>query len=116
MRYLDQETSAEHLFTNYQRKVDSVPANSSTNIIVESAVIRADTAGKKSKQKKASNKKNKYASSAGFGGAATAPCPCGSGLGYMKCCGKLHKDATAFAVCWLTANLANRPAPNSQVA
>ena len=54
-------------------------------------------AKKSSKQKKSSSKKNKYASTSGFGGAATAPCPCGSGLGYVKCCGKLHKDAQAYA-------------------
>jgi len=45
----------------------------------------------------AKTKKNKYASTSGFGGAAIAPCPCGSGLGYSKCCGKLHKDRAAFA-------------------
>jgi hypothetical protein len=33
----------------------------------------------------------------GFGGAAVVPCPCGSGLGYMKCCGKIHKDPKAYA-------------------
>lgn len=57
-------------------------------------------AKKSSKQKKTGGSKkkaNKYASTSGFGGAATAPCPCGSGLGYVKCCGKLHKDASAFA-------------------
>lgn len=51
---------------------------------------------KKSKQKKQSNK-GATQSTSGFGGAATTPCPCGSGLGYMKCCGKLHKDAEAYA-------------------
>jgi len=25
------------------------------------------------------------------------PCPCGSGLGYMKCCGRLHNDPAVFA-------------------
>lgn len=35
--------------------------------------------------------------SSGFGGAAIEPCPCGSGNGYMKCCGKLHTDETAYA-------------------
>eukprot|EP00585_Thalassiosira_rotula_P005725 CAMPEP_0196154574 /NCGR_PEP_ID=MMETSP0910-20130528/39140_1 /TAXON_ID=49265 /ORGANISM="Thalassiosira rotula, Strain GSO102" /LENGTH=253 /DNA_ID=CAMNT_0041418621 /DNA_START=83 /DNA_END=841 /DNA_ORIENTATION=- len=56
-------------------------------------------AKKSSKQKKpgTSKKKNQYASTSGFGGAATAPCPCGSNLGYVKCCGKLHKDANAYA-------------------
>lgn len=39
----------------------------------------------------------KEAKTFGFGGKATEPCPCGSGLGYMKCCGKLHKDAQAYA-------------------
>lgn len=51
---------------------------------------------KKSKQKKQVNKGTNQSTS-GFGGAATTPCPCGSGLGYMKCCGKLHKDADAYA-------------------
>jgi SEC-C motif-containing protein len=36
-------------------------------------------------------------STAGFGGAATEPCACGSGLGYKKCCGELHQDADAYA-------------------
>lgn len=40
---------------------------------------------------------NKEAKTSGFGGKATEPCPCGSGLGYMKCCGLLHKDPKAFA-------------------
>lgn len=31
-------------------------------------------------------------STAGFGGAAVEPCPCGSTLPYNKCCGRLHKD------------------------
>jgi hypothetical protein len=35
--------------------------------------------------------------SSGFGGSAIEPCPCGSGNGYMKCCGKLHTDETAYA-------------------
>ena len=33
----------------------------------------------------------------GFGGAAVEACPCGSGMGYMKCCGKIHKDPKAYA-------------------
>mmetsp|Transcript_14636 Transcript_14636/g.31828 ORF Transcript_14636/g.31828 Transcript_14636/m.31828 type:complete len:231 (+) Transcript_14636:54-746(+) len=57
-------------------------------------------AKKTSKQKKSGSsnkKKKKNASTSGFGGGATAQCPCGSSLGYVKCCGKLHKDANAFA-------------------
>lgn len=42
-------------------------------------------------------KSSKQAKTSGFGGKAIEPCPCGSGLGYMKCCGKLHTDSTAFA-------------------
>ena len=49
------------------------------------------TAAKKKK------KKGKNSSTSGFGGAAAEDCPCGSGLGYMKCCGKLHKDSKAYA-------------------
>lgn len=61
--------------------------------------LYAKKSGKKQKKSGGSNKKNKNASTAGFGGAATAECPCGSGErgGYMNCCGKLHKDAQAFA-------------------
>lgn len=51
----------------------------------------------KQKKKSSSNKKKKQSSTSGFGGAAAAQCPCGSGLGYMKCCGRLHADAGAYA-------------------
>ena len=56
-------------------------------------------AKKTSKQKNNSATKSKWKSSStsGFGGAATEDCPCGSGFGYMKCCGKLHKDPSAYA-------------------
>lgn len=35
--------------------------------------------------------------SSGFGGAAVKFCPCGSGISYMKCCGKLHSDENVYA-------------------
>jgi SEC-C motif-containing protein len=55
-------------------------------------------AKKTSKQKNSGSKSKRNSSStSGFGGAATEDCPCGSGLGYIKCCGKLHKDANAYA-------------------
>jgi uncharacterized protein YchJ len=55
-------------------------------------------AKKTSKQNNSASKfKGKFSSTSGFGGAATEDCPCGSGLGYIKCCGKLHKDAKAYA-------------------
>lgn len=41
---------------------------------------------------------NRTQTSTGFGGAAVSPCPCGSGLGYMKCCGVIHKDPKAFSM------------------
>ena len=47
--------------------------------------------------KKKDRKGPKETKTFGFGGKATEPCPCGSGIGYMKCCGKLHKDPQAFA-------------------
>lgn len=56
-RGLDQDPSAGHLFTNYQRKVESVPANSSTNIIVESAVMRTEP-NKQPKSRKRSHARN----------------------------------------------------------
>lgn len=39
---------------------------------------------------------NRTKSSSGFGGAAVEACPCGSNLGYIKCCGKIHKDPKAY--------------------
>ena len=48
------------------------------------------SATKKKKSKKSPR------SSSGFGGAAIEPCPCGSGEGYAKCCGKVHNDANAY--------------------
>lgn len=48
-------------------------------------------------KKKSRKAKKEQAKTSGFGGKATEPCPCGSGLGYMKCCGKLHKDPQAYA-------------------
>lgn len=47
-------------------------------------------AGKKKKTKK------KRSTGGGFGGASMEPCPCGSELTYSSCCGKIHKDVTAF--------------------
>jgi hypothetical protein len=40
--------------------------------------------------------KAKNRSVSGFGGAAVQECPCGSGMGYMKCCGKLHRDVQSY--------------------
>ena len=40
---------------------------------------------------------NRQRSASGFGGAAVEECPCGSGLGYMSCCGKIHKNADDYA-------------------
>ena len=46
-------------------------------------------------KKKPTNKKKK-STGGGFGGASMEPCPCGSDLTYSGCCGKIHKDVTAF--------------------
>ncbi|KAL7530217.1 hypothetical protein ACHAWF_003290 [Thalassiosira exigua] len=75
--------------------VPCLPEVRINEMATSSIPLRAKKATKK--KKSGSNKKNKYASTSGFGGAATAPCPCGSDLGYAKCCGKLHKDPGAFA-------------------
>ena len=58
---------------------------------IHTTIYAKKTAVKKKK------KKGKSSSTSGFGGAAAEDCPCGSGLGYMKCCGKLHKDSKAYA-------------------
>jgi len=47
--------------------------------------------------KKKPRKVAKTGAASGFGGAATEACACGSGLAYNKCCGKLHRDPSAFA-------------------
>jgi SEC-C motif-containing protein len=48
-------------------------------------------------KKKAKVRTGGSGSTGGFGGAATEPCACGSGLGYSKCCGKLHANVNAYA-------------------
>lgn len=50
-------------------------------------------AGAANKKKK---KKKSRSTGGGFGGASMEPCPCGSDLTYSSCCGKIHKDVTAF--------------------
>ena len=60
-------------------------------------ILRAKKSSATQKKSSGVTKKNKNASSSGFGGAAVENCPCGSGLGYMKCCGKLHRDIKAYA-------------------
>jgi len=70
----------------------TAPTQTSNNR--SSIILRAK---KTSTQKKSGSKKSKYTSTSGFGGAAVEDCPCGTGLGYMKCCGKLHRDGKAYA-------------------
>lgn len=57
-------------------------------------------ASKNSKKKSTKNSKStigkRTQSTSGFGGAAVQLCPCGSGSGYMKCCGVLHKNEDKF--------------------
>lgn len=46
--------------------------------------------------KKKSKKSRASSTGGGFGGASMEPCPCGSALTYASCCGKIHKDVTAY--------------------
>lgn len=55
-----------------------------------------DAKQKKKKRATRNTVGNRTKSASGFGGAAVEPCPCGSDKGYMKCCGKLHKDSKAY--------------------
>jgi hypothetical protein len=57
-------------------------------------VLAAKKVAKKSGKKK--SPKGGQAAALGFGGAANAPCPCGQGKGYMKCCGVIHNDVKAY--------------------
>lgn len=65
----------------------------------QSILLRAKKTSTPTQQKSKSgvHKKIKNASTYGFGGAAIEKCPCGSGLGYMNCCGKLHREIKAYA-------------------
>jgi hypothetical protein len=54
------------------------------------------TSPKRIKSSSSTSKKESGSSYSGFGGAAVEPCPCGSSLGYAKCCGKLHGDLNAY--------------------
>lgn len=67
----------------------------------KSAIIRGilDLNAKKvKKSKQRTTIGNRTASTSGFGGASKEPCPCGSGLGYMKCCGIIHKKEDKFGL------------------
>lgn len=55
-----------------------------------------DAKQKKKKRATRNTVGNRTKSASGFGGAAMESCPCGSDKGYMKCCGKLHKDSKAY--------------------
>lgn len=41
-------------------------------------------------------KKKGAGAGGGFGGAALELCPCGSSESYNRCCGKVHKDVSAY--------------------
>lgn len=77
------------------------PPHASSPILALNWQSRIQLSAKKtSKQKNSvsSKIKQRSESTSGFGGAATEDCPCGTGVAYMKCCGKLHKDVNAFAL------------------
>ncbi len=71
-----------------------VPISSPTRIAGTN--LEAKTKQKKNKRATRNTVGNRTKSSSGFGGAAVEACPCGSSLGYMKCCGKLHKESKAY--------------------
>mmetsp|Transcript_26916 Transcript_26916/g.41728 ORF Transcript_26916/g.41728 Transcript_26916/m.41728 type:complete len:279 (-) Transcript_26916:40-876(-) len=60
------------------------------------ALFAAKKSKKSSKNSNKSTIGKRTQSASGFGGAAVQPCPCGSGSGYMKCCGVLHNDEDKF--------------------
>lgn len=75
--------------------------SSAQSVSSDSALTTTSLSAKKSggtkKKKKVRGAGNRQRSTSGFGGAAVEDCPCGSGLEYMKCCGRIHKSADAFA-------------------
>jgi SEC-C motif-containing protein len=80
------EAFSTNAFANCQRHQGNAVVNGNVRIPLPSLFA-----------KKKSSKARASGSTGGFGGAATEPCVCGSGLGYNKCCGKLHQDSKAYA-------------------
>lgn len=70
---------------------------SQTRTINDGPSTRLQAKKTSSLKKSGVNKKIRNTSTSGFGGAAMENCPCGSDFGYMKCCGKLHRDNKAYA-------------------
>ena len=66
--------------------------------VTRGPAIRTVLEAKQKKKKRATRNTvgNRTKSSGGFGGAAVEDCPCGSNIGYMKCCGKIHKNAQSY--------------------
>jgi len=64
--------------------------------IVNSARTELNAKQKKKKRATRNTVGNRSKSSTGFGGAAVEDCPCGAGVAYMACCGKLHKDSSVY--------------------
>ena len=70
----------------------------STSSVVDHSSSSCLNAKQKKKKRATRNTIGKRTqSSSGFGGASISPCPCGSQIGYMKCCGALHTNAKAYA-------------------
>ena len=73
---------------------------STNHLYIKSTKLRSFQTALYAKKKKRATRTsigNRTKSASGFGGAATEPCPCGSKLGYMKCCGRLHKNEDEYA-------------------
>jgi SEC-C motif-containing protein len=80
------EAFSNDALPNFQKNQANVVASSNSRVPLDPLFAK-----KKTPKARASG------STAGFGGAATEPCACGSGLGYKKCCGMLHEDAKVYA-------------------
>jgi len=93
-------TTTAHYHPHHDTTSSLITTRSTTFLSAKKASSKKkkSTSGTNSATRATRNKAGKRtASASGFGGAAVEDCPCGSNLGYMKCCGKIHKDASAYA-------------------
>lgn len=93
-------------FQNVLRPHNNILTNFQTQQVLTSNTELHAAKKKKKGSKRATRNKigNRTKPSSGFGGAAMETCPCGfidpetsSALPYMKCCGKIHKNASEYA-------------------
>jgi len=100
---LVQSFTASPSIIRYSSKLHHPTSITSTTHRSPIVTTTTQLTAKKQKNKKKSKRAtrttigNRTKPSIGFGGGSIESCHCGSEVGYGKCCGRIHSDATAFA-------------------